>query len=125
MSYIIVLHKKRLVSGLLDGIDRAARTINSLGPPAATRITFTSKPDLARAIAELAILSMLPVHEQEVPAHAHVSGWSPTISELAEVLKKLDGGEYQVVEGDVNAEKERLVNAHAAGKEETLLAYMR
>lgn len=111
----------------LDGIDLDARTISTYGS-SSTRITFTTKADLARSIAQLAILSMSSSAglADSVPSHVRIAGYSPSMRELAGVLQRLDGGnEFKILQADKEPVKKELVETHAEESMEALPAFMR
>ncbi|EJD02544.1 NAD-binding protein [Fomitiporia mediterranea MF3/22] len=69
------------------GVDLSSRTITALGSPS-SRATFTSKVDIARSVAQLAILAMLSpaTLSDNVPSHVHISGCTRSAEEIAHAL---------------------------------------
>ncbi|KAL5532534.1 hypothetical protein ACEPAF_4308 [Sanghuangporus sanghuang] len=71
------------------GFDISARKITILGPPS-SKITFTSRRDIARSVAQLAILAMVsPASLQDnVPSHVRIAGCTRSVEEIAQALNK-------------------------------------
>ncbi|KAI5121372.1 hypothetical protein M0805_001185 [Coniferiporia weirii] len=111
------------------GIDISTRTVTAIGPSDA-RVTYTSKVDIARAVAQLAILAMLSpaALADSVPAHVHIAGCTRSATEMAAALDRHTSpnkGKCRVMEESVNAAKDKLREAAATGRVGPPAGYIR
>ncbi|KAH9918415.1 uncharacterized protein BXZ73DRAFT_52982 [Epithele typhae] len=85
-----------------------ANTFTALGDPH-TRFAATALPDIARAVARLALLALDPATRDDVPAVVHVYGDNVSVAEIRDAVARVKGVEKGPIEvGDVAAVKQRL-----------------
>lgn len=87
------------------GFDTPNKLYTSVGP-ATTRTSFTSKVDIARAVARLAVLATQD--PANVPDHVRISGDAKSFAELAEIMGAESGDKIVVEEIDWNQFKDKL-----------------
>ncbi|KAH8116734.1 NAD-binding protein [Phellopilus nigrolimitatus] len=105
------------------GNDLETRTITTYGS-SSTRVTYTSKEDIGRAVAQLAILAMLSpaALSDSVPDYVRISGSPRSAVEVAAAFehegKRGDSekSRVEIVEKDLRKEKERLKDECTAGR---------
>lgn len=118
------------------GFDIAARKITTVGP-ASSRVTFTSKRDIARSVAQLAILAMVSpasLHDS-VPSHVHISGCTRSAGDIAQALSEAlsragstDAGmetKIEVVQEDLAEARRNLKEAYDTGDVGAPAGYIR
>lgn len=81
------------------GFDVPERVVTAYAP--STRVAFSAKADIGRAIAQLAILAMLP--DSAVPDHVRIAGTNVSPLDLQAILSKVypGEGEFKLVTEDV------------------------
>ncbi|KAL5511054.1 hypothetical protein ACEPAH_4269 [Sanghuangporus vaninii] len=119
------------------GFDISARKITILGPTS-SKISFTSKRDIARSVAQLAILAMVsPASLQEnVPSHVRIAGCTRSVEEITQALNKNlsqgnkppetgEGMEIALVQEDISEARKNLKEVYEAGNVGAPASYIR
>ncbi|OCB86111.1 NAD-binding protein [Sanghuangporus baumii] len=119
------------------GFDISAGKITILGPPS-SKITFTSRRDIARSVAQLAILAMVsPASLQDnVPSHVRIAGCTRSVEEIAQALNKSlsqgkkppetgEGMGVALVQEDISEAIKNLKEVYEAGNVGSPASYIR
>lgn len=110
---------------LKAGIDLKERS-NVVFGSKYTRSSFTSKADVARSVAQLAILSMGPPGSlaDKVPDHVRISGCPRSAAEIATAIEdamdennEADKTRFTIIQKDLSTEKANLKQRHLSGQE--------
>ena len=72
------------------GVDIENNVYTSLGP-GSIRFATTAEEDIARSIAQLAILSLDPVTDSTVPTDLHIAGQNVTHEEIRDTVERVKG----------------------------------
>jgi len=93
--------------GPFFGFDTANQEFTVVGSRT-QRITFTSTSDIARAVAELALLALSPTHASTVPDYVRIAGTTRSVVEIKEIVEKVrkevgikDAKPFEIVEEDL------------------------
>ncbi|TFK84562.1 NAD(P)-binding protein [Polyporus arcularius HHB13444] len=103
------------------GIDIENNVYTPLGS-ASTRLATTAEDDIARAVAQLAILSLDPATASRVPAHARIAGQNVSYEEIRDAVSRIKG----VPKGEIkNKNLEEFNSNLKANPNDNLLDYIR
>ncbi|RDX47845.1 hypothetical protein OH76DRAFT_1419308 [Lentinus brumalis] len=103
------------------GIDIENNVYTPLGS-ASTRLATTAEDDIARAVAQLAILSLDPATASRVPAHARIAGQNVSYEEIRDAVSRIKG----VPKGEIKSKNLEEFNSNLkANPNDNLLDYIR
>ncbi|EMD41175.1 hypothetical protein CERSUDRAFT_121713 [Gelatoporia subvermispora B] len=97
------------------GFDHRNLTYTCIGP-ATQRITFTSKEDIGKTLAELALLSLSPPSAERVPDHVRVAGDVKSFEDVRDIVRGIR--QECGVNGDVMIHSEDLELTREALRDE-------
>ncbi|KAI0737950.1 NAD-P-binding protein [Daedaleopsis nitida] len=108
-------------AGPILGFDIANNTFTTYGSPS-TKLSSTSRVDIAKAIARLSILALDPATSAKVPDELRIAGSTTTIEEIRDVVARVKGVEKgKIVSEDLAAHKKALSEKPG----ENFLGYLR
>ncbi|ETW84890.1 hypothetical protein HETIRDRAFT_165861 [Heterobasidion irregulare TC 32-1] len=105
------------------GFDTDRGVYTCYGSPS-QKFALTSKADVARAVAELSILSMSPVMASSVPDHVRIAGQIASYEKVKDVVKQETGIEVTLASEDLRQHKVRLEENRAEGPIEYIRVLM-
>ncbi|KAI0690292.1 hypothetical protein C8T65DRAFT_765677 [Cerioporus squamosus] len=102
------------------GIDIGRNVYTPLGP-GSTRLATTAEDDIARSVAQLAMLSLDPATASTVPTHVRIAGQNVSYEEIRDTVSRVKG----VPKGEIESKSlEEFVNNLKANPNDNLLDYI-
>ena len=107
-KYLSVCTDNTNSPGLAVGFDIEKNTFAPYGSPS-QKVTFTSLPDIGKAVAQLSILAIDPSTSAKVPNELRIAGSTHSTEEIRDIVARVKGVEKgQIVSEDLAAKKDGL-----------------